>query len=471
MTSNARSIQAKIFYRDIGDYLSREQKLAKIAELRSVLNPVIEWTELQPNEHGDWLNQRNDAFSQFIPLAPEKKFDAKAQAFFTTYAIGVSTNRDAWVYNFSKTAVEENMRRMIDFYNQQSAAYAKAKKKQSALSADDFIDTNPANISWTVNLKKDFEKEIAHNYKSESIVPGQYRPFSKQHLYYDREFIERPGLWSQLFPTPQHENIIICVSGIGTTKDFTVLLTDKVPCLDIVEKGQCFPRYWYDEPSGKSRSLFDKNTEYTRREGVSDFILGRARQQYGTRVTKEDIFYYVYGFLHSPDYRKTFANDLKKMLPRLPLVDKPTDFWAFSKAGRQLAELHLNYETVPPCPGVTVTGAESKLYTVEKMRFAAKDRKDTIVLNSSITVSGIPPAAYAYVVNGKSAIEWVMERYQVKTDKDSGIKNDPNDWAREHGKPRYILDLLLSVINVSVQTVEIVETLPKVTFGLPEVEF
>jgi predicted helicase len=219
--------------------------------------------------------------------------------------------------------------------------------------------------------------------------------------------------------------------------------------------------------------MFDTEGEgdYIRRDGVSDFILERAKIQYGKNVTKEDIFYYVYGFLHSPEYREMFANDLKKMLPRLPLVEDVRDFWAFSKAGRQLAELHLNYESVAAYEGVTVKKPDvdyritpDEMYRVTKMRFPKKDQKDTIIYNSIFTIENIPAKAYEYVVNGKSAIEWIMERYQVTVHKDSGIKNDPNDWSTEVGKPSYIFDLLLSVINVSVQTVEIVEGLPRVRF-------
>lgn len=235
---------------------------------------------------------------------------------------------------------------------------------------------------------------------------------------------------------------------------------------DLLEKTQCFPLYYYEERLKSSPTLFDgaAEGEYIRRDGISDFILKRCQEQYGKNVTKEDIFYYVYGILHSPEYRKAFASDLKKMLPRIPLVEDVRDFWRFSKAGKQLAELHINYETVPPYPGVQVQGEDSGHFIVDKMRFPAKDRKDTIIYNSRITISNIPIKAYEYVVNGKSAIEWIMERYQVKVDKASGIKNDPNDWSEEVGNPRYILDLLLCIINVSVQTVEIVEGLPGLRF-------
>ena len=228
---------------------------------------------------------------------------------------------------------------------------------------------------------------------------------------------------------------------------------------------QCFPLYYYEPAVTAQADMFATpaaGAGLVRRDGVSDWILAQAQAAYGATVSKADIFYYVYGFLHSPDYRTTYANDLKKMLPRLPLVAHAADFWAFSQAGRALAKLHVDYEQVPAHPQVQVSGAESGFFAVEKMRFPAKDRKDTIIYNSTITISNIPAAAYEYVVNGKSAIEWVMERYAVTTHKESGIVNDPNDWAREVGNPRYILDLLLSVIHVSTQTVAIVAGLPRV---------
>ena len=208
----------------------------------------------------------------------------------------------------------------------------------------------------------------------------------------------------------------------------------------------------------------ETDSDCIRRDGISDFGLALAQKAYGKNVKKEDIFFYVYGYLHYPGYRESFAADLKKMLPRVSLVDEPRSFWKISKAGRELVEIHINYESVPAYHGVKVTGDRSRFFEVEKMRFPKKDQKDTIIYNSRITIQNIPLKAYDYVVNGKSAIEWIMERYQITTHKESGIVNNPNDWAKEVGNPKYILDLLLSIINVSMKTLEIVESLPEVKF-------
>jgi predicted helicase len=462
--------KAEIFYKDIGDYLSREEKLKIVSEDRSILNPALEMTRLEPNEHGDWISQRNSVFGEFIPLEPEKKFDNRTQSFFSTYAIGVSTNRDAWVYNFSENSLKSNMKKMISFYNEQRKLIDNERKKNKKFNLENSLDTNPQEISWTRSLRNDIDKNIVHKFKDEEIIFSLHRPFAKEYLYYDKPFIESPGLWSQLLPTEDNDNIIICLTGIGTNKDFSTLITNIIPCLDTVEKGQCFPLYWYEKKDKTQHGLFENvEDEYIRHDAISDFILDQAKTRYGPKVTKEDIFYHVYGILHSPDYRKKFANDLKKMLPRLPLVEKPADFWAFCEAGRKLADLHLNYEDQQPPKEVLINGKplqrtpfpDSQL-AVNKMTFPAKDQKDTIIYNSCLTISNIPAKAYEYMVNGKSAIEWIMERYAVTTHKESAIKNDPNDWAREHDNPQYILDLLLSVIAVSIKTGDILAGLPKV---------
>ncbi len=462
----ARTEKAKIHYHDIGDYLSREEKLARIRDWGSMANAQMPWQNLEANEYGDWISQRNDVFGEFVALG-DKEDKSSATFFNPFYSRGIATARDAYCYNFSKLKLEATIHEFIDYYELQRVNFQTALQQNNNLKLENFIDFDTIKVTWNRGLKNDMSRSKKIYFKQESVLVGLYRPFSRQNVYFAQELNDMVYQIPKLFPNPQCKNLVISVAGVGGSKEFTAIITDLIPDVQLEFNGQCFPLYYYEEQQKQSPSLFDAVSEeqYVRRDGISDFILGRAQQQYGKNVSKEDIFYYVYGFLHSPEYRQTFANDLKKMLPRLPLVDEVRDFWAFSKAGRALADLHLHYENVPPHPAVQVAGAESGDFRVEKMRFPQKGQKDTIVYNHKISLSNIPARAYEYVVNGKPAIEWIMERYQVTVHKESGIQNDPNDWAAEVGQPRYILDLLLSVINLSVQTVEIVEKLPRLSFG------
>ena len=434
---------ATIHYRDIGDYLSREEKLHTIDLCNSFFNPT--WLEtatvITPNEHGDWINQRNDAFAALHPLAPEKKFNEQAQAVFVTYSLGLTTNRDSWCYSFSNAQLVEQMRR---------TTYAYLAQLEQGTREDD-----ETAIHWTRALRGHFEKgqrppEV--NRWQTSIRLVAYRPFQGQFGFMNRFWNEDVRLLPSLFPTGERgENLVICVSGVGVNKPFSCLITDYTPDLEFIGKSQCFPLYWYEE---KDVDLFGKKT-LVRHDGVSDWIQRRAERQYGTTVTKEEVFYYVYGFLHQPAYREAFAADLKKALPRIPLVEGRADFEAFSRIGRELAALHLNYETLDPYPLEEVGDfADTR---VVKMRFGGKERSQ-IVVNGSLTLAGIPPEAYEYAVNGRSPLEWAVDRYQVRKDKASGIVNDPNLWAPE--APRHIPDLLRRLVTLALRTRALVRALP-----------
>lgn len=466
---------ARIYYHDIGDYLSREEKLNIIRNMGDISNPLMQWVSITPNEHGDWLNKRSEQFKLYTPLEPEKKFGKGNKSFFEGFSLGLGTNRDAWVYNSSLVELQANITKTIDFYNQQVESYKTAKKE---MSLDDFLadKRDSTKIVWTDTLIRDLQKGIKYKIDNSRYTVGMYRPFFKQAFYHDRILNHRVYQMPRLFPTSNHRNLVICVSGVGASKDFSTLITDCIPDLQLQFNGQCFPLYWYDDSTADIADLFSapqsEMDRYVRRDGVTDWILSTARKQYGSRVTKEDIFYYVYGILHAPDYRTTFAADLKKSLPRLPLVESPDDFWAFSRAGRSLAELHLGYEHVEPYAGcrtiyspLTNRGDEISYLIDDKMRFGKLDSKTAdkriIHYNAGITIENIPLEAYDYVVNGKSAIEWVMERYAVKKDPASLITNDPNDWCREHDDPKYIYNLLLRIITVSLETMKIVRSLPK----------
>ena len=484
----AENKKAIIHYHDIGDYLSREDKLKKVKEFRSLGSGKIDWLIIEPNDKHDWINQRDGVFDNLIALYPEGKKEVKC--FFTNSPVGICSSRDTWVNNYSSTNLGANVKRMVSFYNEQRISFA---NKSNNLSVDKYICTDPSKISWTANLKRYLSQNKEIKVSDYNITTLLYRPYVKTNCYYDSLLIERPGSWGKnILPS---ENKVIIIPGIGGTKGFSALLDKYIADWGCLSSCHCLPFYWYEElASAKDNDdIFkgsDETEKYKRHDGISDWILKEVRSRYGnlTSISKEDIFYYVYGLLHSEEYRTRFADDLRKSLPRIPIVDKVADFVAFNKAGRALAELHLNYESVAACPEVKVTelgkkedyideetgetvlnGDAFNYYSVEKMRFPsgqkAKDKPSTIIYNPHITLENIPAIAYDYVVNGKSAIEWIMERYAVTIDKDSLIKNDPNDWSREHHQPRYILDLLLSVINVSVQTVAIVKGLPALNLG------
>ncbi len=453
----------QIYFHDIGDYLSREEKLEKISDLVSIdaITAIDGWTTITPDAHNDWLNQRDDSFGEFICIGNKK--EKNSLVLFSNYSLGVGTNRDAWVYQGNKKKLISNIKKTIKFYNINLIESEQPK-------------FDVTQIGWSSSLVSRFEGKRKLEFDPVNIRQSIYRPFQKQNLYFGGGLTHRVGQMPQIFPTAEAENLTICLTLSGT-KGFSVLISDLVPDLHLIGDAQCFPLYLYEETSteNKADDLFshaETNTadgKYTRKDAISDAGLKHFQDAYPTEIiSKEDIFYYVYGLLHSEDYRTRYADNLTKELPRIPCVKKAEDFWEFSKAGRDLAHWHLNYETVEPYKakldlgGKSLKQLEDKDFYVTKMKFPKKDQKDTVIYNNAITIREIPLEAYDYVVNGKSALEWVMERQGVSTHKDSGIVNDANDWAIETmGDAKYPLNLFLRVITVSLETMNIVRSLPK----------
>lgn len=478
--------QGRIYFCDIGDYLSREEKLAKIKSLGSIagITAAEAWQSITPDTHGDWLKQRDNSFADYIPLGDKRGAGSKL---FENFSLGVATGRDSWCYNASKASVTANMTRMIDFYNAEVVRLARSHpsldKKQREALLNDFINADATQIAWTRALKQDLAKKKRFAFDQAELVTSLYRPFTKQWQYFNRRFNEMVYQMPRIFPSAAAENLVISSTGVGAKRGFSVLISRSPVDLNSMEAGaQCFPLYLYDDPepeaeesSLKQSALFgeaDKQTPISatgRRDAITPEGLAHFQSAYpGETINREDVFYYVYGLLHSPDYRGRFADNLSKELPRIPRVKTVADFWAFSKAGRKLADLHLNYESVEPYP-LKIDSAGKKLtdadYRVEKMRYGKKGKdKDltTLHYNDRITLTGIPLDAYDYVVNGKPALDWVVERQGVKTDKDNGIVNDANDWAVETmGNPRYPLELFQRVIRISLETMKVVKSLPK----------
>jgi predicted helicase len=477
----------QIHFHDIGDYLSREQKLERIRTFASAdgISAINGWTPVTPDAHGDWLKQRDEGFSNFIAMG-DKKGDGKKV--FDNFSLGVATGRDTWCFNMSKSQISGSMSRMIEFYdselNRFNSAHGGLEKKAREQVVDGFINTDPSRISWTRALKADFAKDKRFAFHSERITRALYRPFTKQWLYFDRSFNEMVYQMLRLYPEPDSENLAIMVKGNWRGEGQFALMIANPVCLLPDGGGQCFPLYLYEKAGETEDSgLFDDGkgaTEptYTRRDAITDAGLAHFQAAYpGEAITKEDLFYYIYGLLHSPDYRSRYADNLGKELPRIPAVKTAADFRAYSKAGRELAYWHLHYETVDVYPGAkldtgkvpraALTGAD---YRVTKMKFAKTSDpetkksiadKTTVIYNEHITIRDIPLDAYEYEVNGKPALEWVMERQAVTTDKDSGIVNDANLWATETmGNAKYPLELFLRVVTVSLETMKIVRGLP-----------
>ena len=412
--------------------------------------------------NGDWLKQRSDFFGSFIPIGDKKDKTNKRTFFEPVYSNGLKTNRDVWCWNFSQKRLEINISRAIAFYNEQCEEVKKNNK----------INRDPKRFSWSRAAENDIAKYKSYSLGLGRFTNGQYRPFIESNLYFSRQMNEMVYQIPQLFPTAETENRVICVPGIGDKKPFSCIIVNKIPDLGIMSGSQCFPLYYYSAKMPGQAELFIEGwgiNKNVKKFAITDWILSNIRGRFGgaRNISKETVFYYVYGLLHAPEYRERFADDLKKELPHIPIVEKVEDFIDFAKIGEELANLHLNYEKTPPWVDVQVSGAEEGNFHVDKMKFAGKQGewdKSKIIYNSDITISNIPLKAYEYMVNGRSAIEWIMESYRIKIDKDSGIKNDPNAWATEHDKPRYILDLLLSIIGLSMQTLELVEKLPKLHF-------
>lgn len=420
----------KILFRDIGDYLTTDEKLKIVAAVGSVsrLETDNAWKMLKPNEFGDWLDQRDRSFETFIKIGD--KAEKLGTTLFPLYSGGLKSGHDLVSYNFSKSALLGNFSKLV----------------------------------------------LAGNPPDEGLVyDAQYRPFQATKLYFDPMHIQRTYQMPRLFPSAQRKNLAIMVEGSWRQDGLPCLMVDR-PHASLTDGGcQLFPLYVYEnELNSQVSTLMTADAVLERRDGLSNHGLALFRAAYpGEQISKEDLFYYIYGLLHSPDYRERFKNNLSKELPRIPAVKTAADFWAFSKAGRALGDLHVNYETVDQYPVVIAEGDlrlahiddPKAFYRVEKMKWGGKGKvKDKTVVhyNPRITMTGIPLAAYDYVVNGKPALEWVMERQCVKKDKASGIVNDANDYANETvGNPAYPLELFQRVITVSLETMKIVNGLPE----------
>ena len=467
-----------IHYHCVGEYLSQEEKLTAVASFRD-RDP--KWEKLAQDRHGDWLDQRDEGWYEYVPICVQDGVRKTSLGMFGIWSAGLKTQRDPWCWNYSKRKLADNVTSLVNKTNE-LIKHEAGNQKPSSFDSKCY--------SWTSAMVARLRRGDMLSFDGERVVVGNYRPFCKQWAYFSRDLNERPGLNDLLFPPirPNEcaENVVIALTNGNNP---SCLVSSCIPDLHFVGDSQCFPLYWYERDEGSTMSLVAEEGErvlrdawgnrYVRHDAITDEALRvfrdayptafatRPKSQGGHGVSREDVFWYVYGILHSVEYRSRFAANLQRELPRIPLAE---GFETFSSAGRALGELHLGYESVEPWPGLEVTGVlpGQDPGPIQKLKWGkrrdpetGKLEKDhtTLVYNKRVTIKGIPEAAQEYVVNGRSPLEWAIDRYQVKTDKATGIANDPNEYSDD---PRYVLDLVCRLVTVSMKTNEIVAQLPPI---------
>ena len=436
---------AEIWLYSVKDYLKAREKQQLLTNFGDYTNIPMKQTAI--DEKHTWLTEGiRPEFDTFLPMgnkAAKASDTNKVETLFKTYSVGVVTARDAWVYNFNRNTLKENLTEMMEYYNGQVFRWERRSNRD--INVDDFIDTDDTRIKWTRSLKSKLKTGTMAEFSTENVRASLYRPFTKSHLYFHRMMNECVYVFPSIFPTPdtETENRVICFSGTGSNKPLQVMTTAMIPSHDFLEKTQCFPFYTYDEDGTN------------RQENITDWALTEFRNRYNDdTISKWDIFHYNYALLHHHDYREKYQVNLKRDLPHIPFAQ---DFWGFANAGAQLADLHVNYESVPKYEKLQLVETPNTQridWQVEKMRFS-KD-KTQIYYNDYFTLAGIPAEAFAYQLGTRSALEWVVDQYRVKIDKRSEIVNDPN----RADQPQYIVDLIGRVITVSLETVKIVKGLP-----------
>ena len=456
---NATHNGCRILYRDIGDYLSREDKLEKLRESVSILE-ICDWQEITPDEHYDWIRQRNPAFAKLYPLGlKDEEAGVVNNAIFEVYSQALQTTRDAYIYNFSHEDCAENARLMTEDY----LNAVRELEDNPELKVDEVARRHSQNIKWAGNLKDKLKQKKKTEFKEDYIRRVLYRPFVATNCYADYTFIHRKGQMDRIFLDSSRENRVICVPGIGGKKPFSALMVGTMPDLNINEGStQCFPRYLYPDPleaSDTITELLDIECDPNSIDNISDKALDDFREHYcDNTITKDTIFDYVYGVLHTPSYREEFTNNLAKEMPRIPFA---LNFHTFAEAGAKLSALHLGYETCVQYPLESLFAHQGEpqphhfQLTEKAMRLI--DNGATLVINEHVRLSSIPEEAHRYVVNGRTPLEWYIDRYKIKRDKDSGILNDPNGWFKD---PLELVAAIERIIYVSVESTRIIEGLP-----------
>ena len=461
---------ATIYYNDIGDYLKREEKLEILDNSRLA---TTDWRTITPNAHGDWINQRSDAFPSLRPLAPQEGEVSGMAPVFLSYSSGLLSGRDAWVWNSSESEVRRNVLRTIEFYQKKLDEFTKTGASGTIMErqrkAKQFLGKTPRDFHPTDPTFRDLANGKEYKVNEGGFTVAMYRPFFKRRLYFNADLNHRVSKFPEIYPESTSENMGISLTATGANVPFHILMTDAIADYHLTGDADYIPRWRYlpkEQVLGSSDALVQISN-------INPAALVEYREDYDDQsISEDDLFYHVYGILHSKEYRATFGTDLDKSSPRIPMPSTLADFRAFVCAGRELARLHVEYENADPFD-LDVQVADGwdmdapGAYRVVKMAYPTRNKqpdKTRINYNAGITLAGIPRAVHEYQLGPRSALDWLIDRYQVTTHDKSDIVNDPNDWAKEIGDQCYILDLVRRIVTVSLETNRVIEALPELRF-------
>lgn len=453
-----------VHYKDIGDYLSREEKLKILKESESISN--LEWENIYPDKRNDWINQTNEEFEKLLPLVKSEKNNTSFSLYDGNVSIGVMAARDDWVIGFNSKIILDNMKTFVETFNNEQNRILTLLKQSKIISSKEKLDFAKRNVTFDktkIKWSEDLVKRLlrGHSIKiDDNIRDIMYRPFVKKKLYFDPIVLDRIGKWLNITPTKNDRNLNITFSVPPLKKTFSALAINIISDIHCMEQAQSIPIEWIND--NVQGSLFELAGYDQNEDTLNDTALSLFKERYGDKsITSSSVFSYIYAVLNSKSYREKYSNNLGKEMPKIPFLK---DFEKWSEIGKKLIDLHLNYEKAPAYQEVKIEYKKKDMtkddYRVTKIKFLSKDRKDTIIFNDNITISNIPLEAYDYVVNGRSPLEWVMDQYQYIVDKESGIIDDPNLYDEEKGG-KYVFDLILSLITVSLETQKLIKELPK----------
>jgi predicted helicase len=433
----------QINYFEISDGLDTESKLAKLSSFKSTAE--VPWLKVTPTSQGAWVNQGNEEYALFIPLGDKANKGKQTETIFTDFSQGMVTNKDSWCYNFSKKALEVNVKLLLANYHELMRQYRSGK-----LSLESVKQIGNNQVSWSRGILNRFQRGEEIEFVAEDIQLVNYRPFVKKWGYRNQKVIEVQYRTRHLFPNNQ-SNVAIATSSIGAS-GFSVLAINSLFDLNFLA-GDAFPLYSYPPESDEGNVLFSSDRQ--KLDAISDWALNSFVSKYkDASIKKSDIFNYTYAVLISPQFVATYGQDARQFGPRIPFVG---DFWSFSKTGETLIKLHAEFDTQKEYPKLLVGNKLKKMSKVSKMRFADKDKKDSIIVNENLTISGIPPEAHLFKVNNRSTLEWFVSQFEYVVDKDTTLVSDPNEYSESED---FVLQMIGKLVHVAVETDILLKKLP-----------